>query len=150
MPKTPETPVEHIEFAREEAPPSRIRVRDHSRSDRYRPTTSRKGPAMSLEEVENTRMIRTEHGWTPEPELDPAWPDLVKLRWNAALIRDETGLSVTVHEANYSIGGVQQTGWYSVRLRYGMTSSVSVAHSYDSAWTYLNGIRAGAQAVQNQ
>ncbi|AIM51039.1 hypothetical protein SEA_MODRAGONS_95 [Mycobacterium phage Modragons] len=76
---------------------------------------------MSLEGVENTRMIRTEHGWTPEPELDPDWPDLVKLRWNAALVRDETGLSVTVHEANYSIGGVQQTGWYSVHLRYGMT-----------------------------
>ncbi|AEJ92290.1 hypothetical protein OPTIMUS_75 [Mycobacterium phage Optimus] len=105
---------------------------------------------MSFEEVENARMIRTEHGHTPEPEFDQTWPDLVKLRWSAALVRDQTGLSVTVHEANYSIGGVQQTGCYSVHLRYGATSSASGPHSYDSAWTYLNGIRAGAQAVQNQ
>ncbi|OMB96487.1 hypothetical protein A5733_11485 [Mycobacterium sp. NS-7484] len=104
---------------------------------------------MTFNAAENAHMVPTGNGGrTPEPELDPAWPDLVKLRWHAALVRDETGLDVHVGEAKYSIAGVPQRGYYSINLRYGITSSFIGPHTYRDAWTYLNGIVTGAQAVQ--
>lgn len=39
---------------------------------------------------------------------------------------------------------VPQPGYYSV----GLPGMVSAAHTFQSAWTYMNGIAAGAQAVQ--
>lgn len=103
---------------------------------------------MTFEHALNARMVRTEHGWTPEPSLDPTWPDIVKLRWHASLIRHETGLNIQVDKAEYFIGGIPQPRHYSINMRYGNTSSSSGPHTYAAAWSYLNGINAGAQAVQ--
>lgn len=72
----------------------------------------------------------------------------LKLKWLAALVSGETGLSVTVGKARYWSGGIPQRGYYSIGMRYGRTSSAAGPYDYSSAWVYLNGIQAGAVAMQ--
>lgn len=87
-------------------------------------------------------------GSVPVPELNQSWSDLMKLKWLAALVSGETGLSVTVGKARYWSGGIPQRGYYSIGMRYGRTSSAAGPYDYSSAWVYLNGIQAGAVAMQ--
>lgn len=105
--------------------------------------------SMNFADAENARMVPTRDGWKPEPPLDPTWPDLIKLRWHAALIRDKTGLNIAVNKGKYSINGIPQAGYYAVHLRYGNTAQLSGPHTFADAWNYLNGIETGATAVLN-
>lgn len=95
-------------------------------------------------EIENAHMVKTERGgWTPDPPMDESWSDLVKLKWHAALVRSKTGINVTVHrqpqdhQGDYYQTTLRGTGWFIVTV-----------HTYRNAWTYLNGVEAGAKAAQ--
>ncbi|MBN7381639.1 hypothetical protein IUT00_10475 [Mycobacteroides abscessus subsp. massiliense] len=89
-------------------------------------------------------------GSVPVPELNQSWSDLEKLQWLAALVSGETGLTLTVGKARYWSGGIPQRGYYSIGMRYGLTSSSCGPYDFGSAWVYLNGIQAGATAVGGQ
>lgn len=73
-----------------------------------------------------------------EPALDQKWTDVEKLAWHAAVVALDTGLPVSVY------GGASNGR----RQLYGVTtgSSSHASYSFDEAWIFLNGLRAGVQA----
>ncbi|KXT55944.1 hypothetical protein Y710_16520 [Gordonia sp. QH-12] len=90
-------------------------------------------------------VTRTEEG--VEPPLNPDWSPLAKLRWKAALVALDTGLSVRVHHANVTNGGAPIPGLYGFLV--GQTISVS-AFRFEDAWAFLNGVSAGARAARRR
>jgi hypothetical protein len=98
---------------------------------------------INLDAINNAHMVRTDRGWSPDPPMDPSWPDLVKLKWHAALVCSKTGINVTVHLQPQDHPGDH----YQVTLRGPRWASATI-HTYRSAWTYLNGIESGAEAAQ--
>jgi hypothetical protein len=93
--------------------------------------------------------IKTEHGSHIEPRLEQWWSKRKKLEWHAAVIEVDSGIPVRVSRADYStkIAGVwiPNPGYYDVST--GRSSCGPL--TYDDAWSYLNGIAAGASAVRN-
>lgn len=92
--------------------------------------------------IENAHMIHDERGSTPAPPLDQSWPDLIKLKWHAALVRSETGINLTVHLQPQEHPG----DYYQITLTGPNWATCSI-HTYYDAWRYINGIDAGARAV---
>jgi hypothetical protein len=77
-----------------------------------------------------------------EPPLDEGWDAFTKLRWKAAVTAHDTGLTVDVEEgALRDDSGNPVPGWYGI----GVGRSGAAAFDFHSAWTYLNGVSAGAQ-----
>ncbi|MBU8830806.1 hypothetical protein [Mycolicibacterium goodii] len=68
--------------------------------------------------------------------------DLDELTACAEAIAARNGIRVTVLPASYSVGGVRQQGFYTVRTSH----TTSGPHSFRDAWSYLHGIEAGAHA----
>lgn len=73
--------------------------------------------------------------------------------WNSSSGKRQSCRKTPVFRVTVTMGGysrkvgskwVPQPGYYSV----GLPGMVSAAHTFQSAWTYMNGIAAGAQAVQ--
>ena len=88
------------------------------------------------------RIVRTQGNVRPEPPLDPAWPDIVKLDWKAGCVTADTGLDITVEQLTAGLFGRD----YSIAIK-GEYGGISAGpFGYNSAWTYLNGISAGARA----
>ena len=115
----------------------------HERAQRQTLDTHMNSIDIDLDAVETAHMVRTHNGHTPEPSLEQSWPDLIKLKWRAALVRNTTGTNVTVHlqpqghPGDYYQITLRTSGWFSATI-----------HTYRNAWTYLNGIEAGAEAAQ--
>ncbi|WP_275558514.1 hypothetical protein [Streptomyces sp. 5-6(2022)] len=78
-----------------------------------------------------------------EPPLDPAWSDLNKLRWHAAVTAHDTGIAATVQDATYTIDGKPVPGHYDIIVG---ASSIG-PFDFRSAWDYLNGVSTGATAA---
>lgn len=66
--------------------------------------------------------------------------DRYRLAELADSISRETGQEVTVGLTDYRIGGVKQTGYYSVHT----ARSFSGPYTFGDAWNWLQGYRAGA------
>lgn len=92
------------------------------------------------------RRVGTEHGSHVEPPLEQSWSNLDKLRWHAALVEHETGITVRVVTGALSAKPLGR--WrvvpdsYSFRVGHGQIGSFD----YREAWTYLNGVADGAKA----
>lgn len=80
--------------------------------------------------------VHTDTGSHIEPALNDDWPLLQKLQWHAAVVAHDTGLNVRVDQPDDS-------SLFSIQI--GNTSSGM--HDFSDAWTYLNGVTAGARAV---
>lgn len=92
----------------------------------------------------NVTRVRDTTGDHIEPPLDESWDDLTKLRWHAAVVAHETGLSITVEDgARRTQDGTPIRGWYGLSVG----PIGSAAFTFDGAWTYLNGVSAGAVAA---
>lgn len=91
------------------------------------------------------RRVPDRTGSSIEPPLDDAWDNLAKLRWKAAVVALESGIEVSVDVGFFSIGGVCQSGYYSLVIP-GIGGSSCVL-KFSDAWTHLNGIAAGARAM---
>lgn len=79
-----------------------------------------------------------------EPPLDQEWSELEKLKWKAEVASDDSGLEIGVAPGEYHIGGVRQPYFYTVNTPH----SSSGPHTFDEAWTRMNGIVTGAQEVR--
>lgn len=79
-----------------------------------------------------------------EPALDNRWSDLDKLRWWAAVVSHDTGLSVTVQTDN-RMRVIRSWDTYQVDI--GHISIASIG-TFDRTWDYLAGMLAGAQAAR--
>lgn len=81
--------------------------------------------------------------------IDPPLPDdasaLEKLTWKAEVASGDSGLDITVEDGGYYVSGVAQPGFYTVSIRYDSTSG---PHTFSEAWTWMNGIVAGARAAR--
>jgi hypothetical protein len=91
----------------------------------------------------SVRRVRDNTGSHIEPPFNPAWSDEDKLRWHAAVTTFDTGLTIRVGPAGYSINGVPQHGYYSIQVGWSSCGPLDL----DSGWTYINGIAAGARAA---
>lgn len=106
------------------------------------PVTADAMHAIDLDVIENAHMIHSDRGSKPEPPLDQSWPDLIKLKWHAALTRSETGINVTVHLQPQEHPG----DYYQITLS-GPGWFTATVHTYRNAWIYLNGIGDGGAAA---
>jgi hypothetical protein len=91
------------------------------------------------------RIQKPSGGSTIEPQLDPAWPELVQLRWHAAVVSLDTGLDVAVGQSNMRVGRFGQ--WFAVPGEFDVTfpNGVAMVGGFHAAWSWLNGFRVGAQ-----
>lgn len=80
------------------------------------------------------RRVVTGTGSHIEPPLDPAWPDLDKLRWKAAVVLVNTGVAAHVEEqpSGFVLSGLM--------FSYG-------PEDYAGMWSVLNGIEIGHAAA---
>lgn len=85
-------------------------------------------------------------GSTIDPPLNERDSDLRKLRWHAAVVKLDTGLTFYVTPSRYSISGVAQSGYFTL---HGVDTSVSPL-TFRSAWSYLNGIDLGVSQLRAQ
>ena len=84
-----------------------------------------------------------------EPPLGQNWSDRKKLEWHAAVAAYDTGVGFEIRDGSSKVRNriglwVEHEPHYSVIV--GGSSSV---HSFDSAWTYINGACAGANAARS-
>lgn len=78
--------------------------------------------------------VHTESGSHIEPPLNPGWDPLSQLRWHGAVVTLDVGLPVTVSQ------DPDDPDMYSLTVGYTGCSPMT----YDSVWTYLNGVAVGA------
>lgn len=104
--------------------------------------------ARQIEKIAAVKRVQDEHGSHIEPALDRTWTLLEQLRWQAAVVGIDCGITPIVTHSRYSIRFAdvwrEQPDFFSVQVG----GSSSGPHSFDSAWTYLNGIGAGVRAVR--
>ena len=98
-------------------------------------------PPMTVERVQ------TGDGSHIEPPFDEKWDKLTQLRWHAGVVLADCGVSVDIVTGSYQrkvplFGYVTIPGVYSLSI--GNTSHS--AYNFEEAWTFLNGIEAGANA----
>jgi hypothetical protein len=96
------------------------------------------------------RRVHTDHGSHVEPELVQSWSDLDKLRWHAAVVEQDTGLTIEVGLSDHRIKRPGSDRWEQVHGEYrisvvrpGVYSS-GMAFRFVEAWAYLNGVCDGA------
>jgi hypothetical protein len=92
--------------------------------------------------------IHTDHGSHIEPPFNPHWTNLQKLQWQAAVISADSGLPVTVDLSDTR----RKTlfGWRRIPGRYAVhVDGTGISPlTFDSAWDYMNGVLAGAEAAR--
>lgn len=76
-----------------------------------------------------------------EPPMSETWPERDKLAWHASVCALDSGLTIRVTDTNDR---------YCLQVHGPTGRSSSVSYGYRSAWTYLNGVRTGALAMQAQ
>lgn len=76
-----------------------------------------------------------------EPQCEPSWPALDKLRWHAAVVLADTGLRLRVHTAAGSAG-----------TKYAVTGGGYGGSymTYNEAWRYITDLGKGAAMLANQ
>lgn len=80
-----------------------------------------------------------------EPPLQQWWLDVDKLAWWAALTALDTGVGIRLYDgAALDRSGSPIAGQYSINVGYLSYSAMPFHH----AWTFLNGVAAGARAAQ--
>lgn len=79
--------------------------------------------------------VHTDSGSHIEPPLDQAWDEPTKLTWHAASVTHDTGINITIHDA--------EQGFYNLAVG---SSSISPL-DYRSAWDFLIGVHTGAEQV---
>lgn len=91
--------------------------------------------------TDTVERIHTATGSHIEPPLDPSWPAVDKLRWNAAVVLADTGLKLRVHVAAGSM-----------MTKYAVTGNgFSGQHlSYNEAWQYITHLGTGAEMMNQQ
>ncbi|MFE9398631.1 hypothetical protein [Streptomyces flavidovirens] len=94
----------------------------------------------------NVTRVRTEGGSHIEPPLDPAWSELTRLAWHAAVVTHDTGLRIAIHPGRYKVNGESVPGFYNLVVG----SSSSGPHTFRSAWDYLNGVDTGARQTRRR
>ena len=90
--------------------------------------------------------IRTDDGGRNEPPLDPAWDDLTKLRWWAAVVEADYGVQLDVDDAIATSSG-QRLPWFEARWspsRSGLTGTFHDVHLQINA--FARGYEHGRQA----
>ena len=92
-------------------------------------------------ELPQVKRIMTEHGSHIEPECPVSGHE--QLLWQAAVVAHDTGLRIGIGEGTYTRNGIKQPGMYSV-----MVGNSSTVLNWSQAWTYLNGVSAGARACR--
>lgn len=84
------------------------------------------------------RIVEDDHGSHVEPAFDEDWPNLVKLQWQAAVVRERCdGLRITFMEQPH------YPGEYCVTV----PGASAVSFTFAEAWTLVNGIEMGYQAA---
>jgi hypothetical protein len=96
-------------------------------------------------ELPAVRRITEDGTSRPDPLLQQGWSDTEKLAWWAALTALDTGLEIRLFdEAALDRKGSAIPGEYSINVGYTAHSSMP----FHRAWTFLNGVAAGAKAAQ--
>lgn len=85
--------------------------------------------------------VEDESGAHIEPPIDTTWPELWKLRWRAAVLKDDTGMTVEAEPANYTVDGRAQRGFYNLHYPRGGTGPLT----YDAARYILIGFGIGVR-----
>lgn len=86
-----------------------------------------------LAPMEVRRLEGERRTWV-EPPHDSEWDDATSLRWHAGVVLADSGIGCTIwdHGSHYSLGvGRSSMGMF----------------SYNSAWTFMNGVSAGAREL---
>ena len=99
--------------------------------------------AQILDQVIEVRRVHDGQFTNVEPEFDGTWPKLTKLEWQCAVVELDCGIRPRVSPALVHVNGVLQPDHFCVAVG---DSSISPL-SFLDAWTYLNGVAAGAQAA---
>jgi hypothetical protein len=97
------------------------------------------------------KIVKGQDGCTgPSIPLDQDWGKLKKLQWHAAVAnaRSDHRIEIRVTVGDYRINGVRQPDHFSVIVS-GMNGWSSTGMNFQHAWTYINGIEAGAQVAVN-
>lgn len=82
-------------------------------------------------------------GRTPEPPLDPSWPNIDKLRWLAALVAAETGLRIRFNDGAKSSGPGYEYAW--PELIGCCIGGTSRSGTYDKLWRALGDVALGVR-----
>lgn len=82
--------------------------------------------------------VTTASGSHIEPPLQQYWSSLRKLRWWAAVAEADEGIAISVEKSQYWINNIPQFGYFDV--------AGSGPMRFDAAWTFINGMCAGARA----
>lgn len=88
----------------------------------------------------NIVRIHTDHGSHIEPPLEQSWTRLAKLRWHAAVASHDSGLEIVVNPTKKLM---PQTFMVTIVGHTGHSD-----RPYADAWTLINGIASGAQAMK--
>lgn len=89
--------------------------------------------------------IQTETGSHIDPPLQEWWGNEAQLEWKAAVASVDTGLPVSIRYGEYRRGRFKVPGIkYCVVVGYSGTSP----KTFSDAWTYINGVVAGAQQAK--
>jgi hypothetical protein len=91
--------------------------------------------------------VTTKRGSHVDPPLDEDWSDLVKLKWNAAVVRVDCGVEVTVRvaESQYRRGSGKWLPAKPDRYQALAPGGSCDMGDFRESWAYLNGVRIGAE-----
>lgn len=84
-------------------------------------------------------IISTKEGCSGPDKLIPSHGDLERLLWACAVENARYGLSLTVTVAKYTVGGVEQHGFFNVETQAGCSGPFS----FPTAWSYITGYAHG-------
>lgn len=99
--------------------------------------------AQILDQIVEVRRVEDGQFTNVDPEFDGTWPKLTKLEWQCAVVELDCGIRPRVSPALVHANGVLQPDHFCVAVG---DSSISPL-SFLDAWTYLNGVAAGARAA---
>lgn len=84
--------------------------------------------------------IRYERGSHIEPPLDEAWSDFDKLRWQAAVVKEDTGVTVRVRQAGFRTFEADLIGG-----AFGHPVGRTRRMSFQDAWYWMNTVSYAAE-----
>jgi hypothetical protein len=93
----------------------------------------------------NVTRVEDATGTHIEPPLDQTWDEETKLRWQAAVVAHDTGLTIGLHP-HHPTHGRTQYGITIGEINKGGQTSLSMRPYYD-AWDALTHISIGAKAA---
>lgn len=100
-----------------------------------------------MSEPMDVTRVQDDNGTHIEPPLDQAWDEVTKLRWHAAVVAHDIGLTVDLHP-HLSSNGRYHYGITLGEINKGGQTSIS-GGTYHQAWHALTLISIGAEAVRH-